>query len=120
VTFTDGDASYRRELLNLYLLTELGHSAEAESSLENAISRFGRLPEICLAAANVERVAANGKSRATDSLRLNWINTPFSAAGLAPLAIGDAEHSLTFDNVSGARVSLDKFAKSAKVSIIMP
>ena len=115
------DWSRDHRLLEISILAELGRPREAEQALQDALNILGKLPEICLLAANVTALGAEADDdRKTAERRLSWINETFVAAGFAPIELADPLRPLTFDNIATSAVAKHPKAGAAKLSVIMP
>lgn len=114
-------------LLCAEVLLQCGYADEARSKVAAAMMHFGTMPDLCLAAANVELQYPEFKADSVDSCtddaacsRLHWINTMFRNAYLMPVQKRVIDAPLALGNLSGDGAGRINRGKIPKISVIMP
>ena len=109
----------RKLFLEAETLLRLTRVVEAKALIDEAISRLGEVPELCLAAANALAYDPNLPQWERDRLRLEWLNKPFLSAGLMPLRLKNCRNSLSLENIVPRQTGAGPEGGSVKVSVLM-
>ena len=115
----NAEKEIRHVVLEIDANLRLGRVDEAEAIITQAIRRFGPLAPLCLCAANAVAADESLDQREKDDLRLQWLNRPFLAAGLAPLELKDSTRRLSLDNIVAPAATVDPNSHRAKISVLM-
>ncbi|EIM65226.1 glycosyltransferase [Desulfobacter postgatei] len=114
-------------LLCTEVLLQCGYVEEARARMAAAITHFGTVPDLCLAAANVglqcpEFKTDPGDPCADDAacLRLHWINTLFRNADMMSVQKRVIDAPLALNNLAGVETGRTARGKIPKISVIMP
>ena len=101
-------------------LLELGREIEADAVIKNGIARLGKIPQLCLSAANAAALKSGLSQSERNRLRLDWLNKPLVEAVFARLEMKDKSRPLAFDNFKTAKASRHPRSNEAKISLLMP
>ena len=118
--FPNAEDEIRHLVLEIDMHLRLGRVDEAGAIIKQAMLRLGELPQLCLCAANAVGAVGSPDQSESDDLRLQWLNRPFLAAGLAPLELKDSTHPLSLDNIIAPAATADPNSARAKISVLMP
>ena len=116
----DVASQIRHLVLEIDMHLRLGQLDEGRAIIKTAMSRLGTLTQLCLCAANARMNNDFSSNCEGDQSRLQWLNAPLLAAGLAPLQLKKPALPLSLENISAASLAPDPSAYRAKVSVIMP
>ena len=118
--FPNAEDEIRHLVLEIDMHLRLGRVDEAGAIIKQAMLRLGELPQLCLCAANAVGAVGSPDQSESDDLRLQWLNRPFLAAGLAPLELKDSTRPLSLDNIIAPAATADPNSARAKISVLMP
>lgn len=107
-------------ILEIEALLRLGRVEDAETVLRAADAGGRSSPQLGFLAANATALRTDLSQSERDQRRLDWLNKPLLATGLAALERKDRARPLAFDNLTVADTSRYPRSGDAKISVLMP